>query len=343
MSAHPCAARHVLITGGTGSFGERAIDRLLEAGVSRLTIYSRDEHKQFQLQRRYERERRLRCLLGDVRDQARLEEALAGVDIVIHAAAMKHVLACEANPAEAVLTNAMGTHSLIRACRRAEVSALINLSADKACLPESVYGATKLLSERIVTEAGVSNGSLLRGASVRYSNVLGSRGSVTSVYQELLRTGQPLRVFDSRMTRLVLTQDQVVDLVFYALAHAVGGEVILKDAPALRIEDLARAMVELHGSGEVIVSEQQAQAGEKYEASLLTESEAERALLTPDGYYVIVPSLPAVDRARYAAGYPGAQVLDAKSRGSATARLLNRGEVQELLAEALRSSTAEMT
>lgn len=320
----------VLVTGGTGSFGIVAVDRFLAAGAREVVVYSRDEYKQSTLARRHAGDGRVRFVLGDVRDGARLEEALAGIDVVVHAAAMKQVPACEENPGEAVLTNVVGAVNVVRASRRAGVARAVNLSADKATVATSVYGATKLLSERIFADGGAGPGGTFRAASVRYSNVLGSRGSVTETYAERLRTGRPLVVFDARMVRLFLTQDEVVDLVVYALDRMVGGEIFVKDAPALRIVDLARAMVHVHGGGEVAVLDQ-ARAGEAYDAWALSAAEAARALLTAEGYYVIPPIVAGVSREAYLARHPEARAVAPRDHGSPTARVLTPEEAVELV------------
>jgi FlaA1/EpsC-like NDP-sugar epimerase len=332
------AGARVLITGGTGSFADVAIDRLLGDGAAAVTVYSRDEYKQSLVAGRFAGRAAVRCVLGDVRDECRLAEALAGIDVVIHAAAMKQVPACERHPGEAVLTNVVGSLNVVRAARQAGVTRVVNLSADKASLPGSVYGATKMLSERIFTEAGVAHDGALRAVSVRYSNVLGSRGSVVETWEQALWDGRPLTVLDPRMTRLVLTQDEVVDLVLYALDKAVGGEVFLKDCAAMRIVDLAKAMVAVHGRGEVDVREGEARAGEVYDAGTLSAEEAEHTVLTREGYYVILPTLPDRPREAYLAPHPGAKPLPAEGLGSATARVLTVDELVEMLRARPRGS-----
>lgn len=330
MSVQPLDGSRVLVTGGTGSFGDVAIGRILEAGASELIVYSRDEYKQFLLRRVHKDESRIRYVLGDVRDATRLDEVMSGVDVVVHAAAMKHIDACEDNPIEAVMTNVIGAHRVLRVCCRHGVRRVVNLSADKATMPSGVYGATKLLSERAFSEASEAGGRF-RAASVRYSNALGSRGSVVEVFQQQLRAGKPITVFDPRMVRLVLTQHQVVDLVFYALERMLGGEVFIKDSPAVKIVDLARAVAELCGGGTVNVGEGAARAGERYEALLLSASEAQHTLRTPDEYYVILPEGQTVDRQRYVEHHAGAQPIPIQGYGSDTARVLTPAEVTELL------------
>lgn len=323
------ADARVLITGGTGSFGDRAIDRFLAAGAAQVTIYSRDEYKQSQVQRQYRGEPRVRLMLGDVRDEARLDEAMEGIDLVVHAAAMKQIDSCEAHPVEAVSTNVMGAHHVIRACRRHGVTRAVNLSADKASLASGVYGATKLLSERIFSQTN-DPGGRFRAASVRYSNVLGSRGSVVEIFERQLKAGGSITVFDSRMIRFVLTQDQVVDLVLFALDRMLGGEVFLKDSPALRIVDLAYAMTELRG-GTVEVRQGDARAGEKYDACMFSAVEAERTVLTPDGYFVILPEGIGPRREEYLSSYKGARAIPAENYDSTSARLLNQAEARDLV------------
>ncbi|MCH2539006.1 MAG: polysaccharide biosynthesis protein [Anaerolineales bacterium] len=330
----------ILITGGTGSFGEFAISRFLEDEPEQIVVYSRDEYKQFNLQRKYAGDKRLHFVLGDVRDEARLTDALVGVDVVIHAAAMKQVPACEMNPSEAILTNVLGAHNVVRSCLRSDVSSAINLSPDKATMPGGVYGATKLLSERVFSHGGISQASNLRAASIRYSNVLGTRGSVVEVFEQRLRDGFPLVVFDPRMIRLVLTQDQVVDLACYAFDTMLGGEVFIKDSPALRIVDLAQAMVDVFGSGEVIVKDQDVRAGEKYDAYLLSASEAENTLMTQDGYFVILPSLSNSQRDIYTTHYQQAKAVAVQDYGSSTARLLSKDDIVKMIGGIVQDRTS---
>ncbi|MFQ5873408.1 MAG: SDR family NAD(P)-dependent oxidoreductase, partial [Dehalococcoidia bacterium] len=230
----------VLITGGTGSFGQRAVARFLDEGARKVIIYSRDEYKQSAMRSSFKSEPRLEFRLGDVRDCRRLTEICEGVDHIIHAAAMKQVPSCEENPLEAVLTNVMSASNVIEAATQNMVEKVVNLSADKAVYSTSVYGATKFLSERLFIEA--SRKGRTRYINLRYSNVLDSRGSVFEVFSNRLLRGEAVSVFDAQMTRFFLTQDQVVELCLLAFENGVGGETYIKLAPPVNILKLAEIM-----------------------------------------------------------------------------------------------------
>src|SRR4051812_31018722 len=216
----------ILVTGGTGSFGTRLVEKLLaEHETHAVRIFSRDELKQSELQRRFADEERLRYLIGDVRDLPRLTRAARGVDVIIHAAALKQVPACEYNPFEAVQTNVVGAENVVSAAIANAVPRTLSLSTDKAVNPVNLYGATKLCAEKIVTQGNVYAGdSPARFASVRYGNVVGSRGSVIPLFKRQAVAGE-LTVTDDSMTRFWITLEQAVDFVIASLERMVGGEV----------------------------------------------------------------------------------------------------------------------
>jgi UDP-N-acetylglucosamine 4,6-dehydratase len=241
----------ILITGGTGSFGRRFVETVLSHHAPRkLIVYSRDELKQSEMQQdlslRFGREAmaRMRFFLGDVRDRARLTLALRGVDIVIHAAALKQVPAAEYNPSECIATNVIGAENVVWACLTNGVQRVIALSTDKACNPINLYGATKLASDKTFVAANNLSGDIgARFAVVRYGNVVGSRGSVIPYFQKLLANGaRTLPVTDPRMTRFWITLSEGVDFVLSSLALMRGGEVFVPKIPSMKVADLAMAM-----------------------------------------------------------------------------------------------------
>ncbi len=241
----------ILVTGGTGSFGRRFVETVLARHAPRkLIVYSRDELKQSEMQQdlavRFEPEAmaRMRFFLGDVRDRARLTLALRGVDIVIHAAALKQVPAAEYNPSECIATNVMGAENVVWACLTNGVQRVIALSTDKACNPINLYGATKLASDKTFVAANNLSGDIgARFAVVRYGNVVGSRGSVIPYFQKLLASGaKALPVTDPRMTRFWITLPEGVDFVLSSLALMRGGEVFVPKIPSMKVADLAAAM-----------------------------------------------------------------------------------------------------
>lgn len=269
--------KHLLITGGTGSFGVRAVPQLLALGAKQITVYSRDEYKQFQMRRAFKGDPRLQFTLGDVRDRTHLAEACHGVDYLIHAAAMKQVPSCEENVEEAIKTNVLGTANVVDAAIADGIDCAINLSADKVLYPTSVYGATKLLSEKLFTE-GNRRGNV-RFANLRYSNIMASRGSVFEVFREQLLRGGTVTVFDPRMRRFFLTQREVIDLCMFAFENSVGGETYIKESQPVSIVDLAQAMIEVLGRGKLEVRENDGRPGEKLDAVLMSQEESSRAVL----------------------------------------------------------------
>jgi UDP-N-acetylglucosamine 4,6-dehydratase len=251
----PCTrmmdGKTILVTGGTGSFGRRFVRTLLERyKPKRLVVLSRDELKQFEMRQELteaypaETLQPMRFFLGDVRDRERLELAFRGVDIVVHAAALKQVPAAEYNPSECIHTNVLGAENVVRACLYNRVSKVIALSTDKACSPINLYGATKLASDKVFVAANNLSGDIgTRFSVVRYGNVAGSRGSVAPFFRKLLDGGATeLPITDERMTRFWITLDQGVNFVLSCFELMRGGEIFVPKIPASTIVDFARAM-----------------------------------------------------------------------------------------------------
>ena len=273
----------ILVTGSTGSFGTRFIETVLaEHDPHSIRIFSRDELKQSEMQLRFADERRLRYLIGDVRDLARLRRATRGVDLIVHAAAMKQVPASEYNPFEAVQTNVIGAENIVSAAIDNDVALTIALSTDKAVNPVNLYGATKLCAEKLVTQgnAYAADGPS-RFASVRYGNVVGSRGSVIPLFQAQAETGV-LTITDERMTRFWITLDKAVRFVLDSLAIAGGGEVFIPKIPSMRVGDIADAIAP--GAERRVIG---IRPGEKLHELLLTEDESRHAVELPDRYVVM--------------------------------------------------------
>jgi UDP-N-acetylglucosamine 4,6-dehydratase len=277
------AGKRLLITGGTGSFGQTFVRTCLERSeAAEVIVYSRDEQKHVALQRRVS-DPRLRCMLGDVRDASRLRLALRGVHFVFNAAAIKHVHFSEEHPMEAVATNVVGTHQVCQAALEAGVEALISLSTDKAVEPVNVMGMTKALHERVV---GSFAGQGMRVGIVRYGNVLASNGSVVPYFRQLVAAGaKSLPVTDHRMTRFVLTLEDSVSLVLHAFAHAQDGETFVLDLPAFRIWDVAEVIARSAGRP-VAVEEVGIRPGEKLHETLISAEEMRRTERR-DGFWVV--------------------------------------------------------
>ena len=233
----------ILITGGTGSFGNSFVPMTLERyNPKRLVIYSRDEMKQWEMAKLYGHDERVRFFIGDIRDQDRLNRALKGIDYVVHAAATKIVPIAEYNPFECVKTNVMGAMNLIDACINQGVRRVVALSTDKASSPVNLYGATKLASDKLfIAGNSYAGGQDTRFAVVRYGNVMGSRGSVIPFFQER-SLSDTLPITDMNMTRFMISLEEGVNLVWHAFNDMVGGEVYVKKIPSIKITDIAKAV-----------------------------------------------------------------------------------------------------
>jgi UDP-N-acetylglucosamine 4,6-dehydratase len=274
--------KNILITGGTGSFGKKCADILRrEYNPQRLIIFSRDELKQHEMRSGGFDDPFFRYFIGDVRDVNRLRRATVGVDVVIHAAALKQVPACEYNPIEAVMTNVDGAKNVIEAALDNRVHRVLALSTDKAVNPVNLYGATKLVAEKLFVQANsYRGGDPIRFACVRYGNVVGSRGSVIPLFQEQRRSGK-ITVTDPQMTRFWITLDQGVRFVLRAIEKMDGGEVFVPKIPSMKVIDLAQAM-----APDCKITQIGIRPGEKLHEVLLSEDEARHSIELEDSYLI---------------------------------------------------------
>ena len=277
----------ILLTGGTGSFGNAFVERVTKCWPDAVVrVYSRDELKQSQMRAKFG-DQQVRYLVGDVRDRARMTRAVEGADLVVHAAAMKQVEACEYNPFEAVRTNVLGAQHVVDAAIDAHVNRVVALSTDKAVNPVNLYGATKLCQEKIFVQGNAYAAQRdTRLACVRYGNVVGSRGSVVPVFKEQLDRDGRITITDDRMTRFWITLPQAVDLVFYALEHMEGGEVFVPKIPSMRVVDLADALAPGAPREHIGI-----RPGEKLHEILITSDEA-RHTLDAGRVFVVLPEQP---------------------------------------------------
>jgi len=275
----------VLVTGGTGSFGKKFIEIMLrEYQPRKIIVFSRDELKQHEMRLAGFDDPRLRYFIGNVRDRDRLRRAMQGVDIVVHAAALKQVPACEYNPMEAIKTNILGSANVVEAALDAGVKKVLALSTDKAVNPVNLYGATKLAAEKLVVQSNAyAAHTHTRFSCTRYGNVVGSRGSVVPVFLRQRAQGR-LTITDPRMTRFWLSLEQGVRFVIRAIEQMEGGEVFVPKLPSMRIADLARAIAP-DAEWEVIGI----RPGERLHEVLLNEDEA-RSAVELDDMFVILPS-----------------------------------------------------
>lgn len=276
----------LMITGGTGSFGNAVLRRFLDTGVSEIRIFSRDEKKQEDLRRRYPHAK-IKFYIGDVRDYRSILAASRHVDFVFHAAALKQVPSCEFHPMEAVRTNVLGTENVLEAAVAAGVSRVVCLSTDKAVYPINAMGTSKAMMEKIMVAHSRHLNGALTVCGTRYGNVMASRGSVIPLFVEQVRSGQPITITDPTMTRFMMTLDDAVELVLYAFQHGTNGDIFVQKAPAATIGVLARAIAELMGRPDHPVQVIGTRHGEKLYEVLLSREECVAS--RDEGRYFRIP------------------------------------------------------
>ena len=285
-SLHMFENKKILITGGTGSLGTALTARLLKTDVDIIRIFSRDELKQSQMKLQFNNDR-LRFLIGDVRDQERLEKAVEDVNMVIHTAALKQVPVIEYNPFEAVKTNVQGSQNLVEACLKKDVEFALAIGTDKAVSPFNTYGATKLLMERLFVSANYYKGShKTKFSCVRYGNVLGSRGSILPTFIEQIISGKKITITDPNMTRFNITIDQALDLIFRVIKNGHGGDVHVPKLDAYRVGDMKDVVLDLMDCK----NEEESipvRIGEKFHETLINEHEIRNTYENQDNDYVI--------------------------------------------------------
>ncbi|MGP4069444.1 SDR family NAD(P)-dependent oxidoreductase [Halobacillus sp. B29] len=285
--------KKILVIGGTGTIGKCIVKHLLKDHPKYIRVFSRDEYKQQQLQAELDNNKKVQCIIGDVREYDSLFTAMHGVDYVLHLAAMKRVDSCETNPFEAVKTNVQGTNNVINAAIAQGVKKVIFTSSDKAVSPTNTYGATKLIGERLISAAQINHADTpTRFASVRFGNVMGSRGSVIPVFKEGILSDQKITITDKSMTRFMMTLEQATELTIKALKEAQGGEVFVLKMPVIILGELVNMVLEETCKNHNINPEQievnvmGARPGEKMYEELMTYDESKSALELPDMYII---------------------------------------------------------
>jgi len=329
---------NVLVTGGGGSVGRAVVERLLETNVDVVRAMDNNEPSLAALRSEVDTGD-VRFLAGDVRDKERLERAMEGIDVVVHTAAMKHVDISEYNPFEAVQTNVVGLQNVVDTAIDTDVERVVYTSSDKAVNPANTMGTTKLLGEKLVTAGNKYSGPRdLHLTSVRFGNVVGSSGSVVPLFEEQIRDGGPVTLTDDRMTRFFLTADEMVDLLLRAVELTSGGELFVRKMTAMRIEDLASAMIDElaprygHDPDDIDTEIVGRRVGETIHEEIMTEREADRARETDDLY--IVP--PDTESDQYLDYEPPDRSEPATElvRSSADAPVLDRDEIVPFLTAA---------
>jgi UDP-N-acetylglucosamine 4,6-dehydratase len=280
--------KNLLITGGTGSFGNAVLRRFIESDLSEIRIFSRDEKKQDDMRKKFKSEK-LKFYIGDVRDYQSVLNAVRGVDFIYHAAALKQVPSCEFHPLEAVKTNVLGTENVLEAAINSGVKRVVCLSTDKAVYPINAMGISKAMMEKVAVAKARSSCSTVINVT-RYGNVMASRGSVIPLFAQQIRAGQPITITDPQMTRFMMTLDDAVDLVLFAFEHGQPGEVFVQKAPAATIETLTKALTSLLGVPNHPINVIGTRHGEKLYEALLSREEMVAAQ-DLGGYYRVPPDL----------------------------------------------------
>lgn len=288
----------LLITGGTGSFGNAVLNRFLNTNIKEIRIFSRDEKKQDDMRKKYSNEK-LKFYIGDVRDYVSVLNATRGVDFIYHAAALKQVPSCEFHPMEAVKTNVLGTENVLEAAITNEVKRVVCLSTDKAVYPINAMGISKAMMEKVMvakSRSADSRKTVICGT--RYGNVMASRGSVIPLFVDLIRAEKPLTITDPNMTRFMMTLEDAVDLVLYAFEHGNNGDIFVQKAPAATIETLAIALKDLLAINNYPVNIIGTRHGEKLYEALLSREEMVAAIDMGD-YYRVPPDLRDLNYSKY--------------------------------------------
>jgi len=285
-------SKKILITGGAGSVGNALIKELLKYDVNVIRVFDLSENEMSKIRNTFIDEKRLRYLIGDIKDLNRLKMAMEGIDIVIHLAAMKHVYACEYNPFEAIKTNIEGLQNVIDCARSENVEKMIFTSTDKAAYPLSVMGLTKLMGEKLISLAEYYKGDKRTlFTSVRFGNVIGSNGSVVPIFKKQIKEGGPVTITDAEMTRFVITMSEATDLIFKAIKFMKGGETFVWKMKTFKVVDLAHAMINKYADGKEIKMLIKGKGeGEKIHEQIMSEEELSRAI-EMDNLYVLFPMI----------------------------------------------------
>ncbi len=286
------ANKTLLITGGTGSFGNAVLNRFLKTDIGEIRVFSRDEKKQDDMRHEFQAKmpevaEKIKFFIGDVRDIQSVRNAMHGVDYIFHAAALKQVPSCEFFPIEAVKTNVLGTENVLTAAIEAGVKNIVCLSTDKAAYPVNAMGITKALEERVsVAKSRTVDGDKTKICCTRYGNVMCSRGSVIPLWIDQIKNGNPITITDGTMTRFIMSLDEAVDLVLFAFEHGTTGDILVQKAPACTIQTQAEAVCELFGGNKDDIKVIGIRHGEKMFETLLTNEECANAIDMGDFYRV---------------------------------------------------------
>ncbi len=332
------SGKRILVTGGTGSFGHQIVDRLLQDDPAEIRIFSRDEDKQVRMSEeygmghQYPRKARMNFVIGDVRNENSVRQAVRGIDIIFHAAALKQVPLCEYHVWEAVQTNVTGAQNVIQAALEENVEKVVAVSTDKAVKPVNAMGMTKSIQEKLFTAANFhKSGKRTVFLCVRYGNVVGSRGSVIPLFKRQIDAGGPITITDPRMTRFMLTLPQAIELVFHAVLNGRGGETFVLKIPAALVSDVAEVMMESLSPGKRLPIEiVGVRPGEKIHEVLVSEAEAVRTIEDETTYII----LPQIDLEQTRLFYDQGSFVNFSEYSSDTALRLDKGAIRSILSAA---------
>jgi UDP-N-acetylglucosamine 4,6-dehydratase len=306
----------IFITGGTGSWGTELVTQLLEKyNPKQIKIYSRGEHKQVDMARKFNN-KKLKFIIGDVRDRNILTLAMQGSDYVFHLAALKHVPVCEENTWEAVLTNVYGTQNVIEAAMQNKVKKVIDVSTDKAVDPFNLYGVTKACGERLIANANINYQTSTKFVCIRGGNVLGTNGSVLPLFKKQLSESNTITVTDPAMTRYLMSTKEAIGLVFEAVTNAVGGEIFVMRMNSSTVEDMADVMIELFGDKKSKKKNIGVRPGEKMDEVLVSKNESVYTKVFSDKYFVILPSTMNESLKKFYKKYPKAKFTEFTSNNA---------------------------
>ena len=329
--------KKILVTGGTGSIGSNIVKKLLDYKPDVIRVFSNDEDNTFKMKQQFKNSPNIRFLIGDIRDKERLILAMENIDLVYHAAALKHVPLCEYNPFEAIKTNVIGTQNVIESSLNCGVKKVINISTDKAVNPVNTMGATKLLAEKCITDANEWKGlSETIYSSVRFGNVLFSRGSVIPLFEQQICKNKEITLTDPDMTRFVMSISNTIDLVFKATLMAKSGEIFILKMPVVKLNDLADITIEEYCSKYNIKKDEVnkkiigPRVGEKTYEELMTESEGKMAFET-DEMLIVPPQIVLPDLSFNVTDYEGARQSSFERYNSREVRPMSKKDIRKII------------